>query len=66
MFLRDFRNDKLRNYWLCPSNYFSAADLCWNAMITVIKVELELISETDMYLFFEKDMRWGVSYNSNI
>ena len=28
------------------------------------KVELELISDADMYLFFEKGMRGGVSYIS--
>ena len=33
-------------------------------MLNLIKVELELISDADMYLFFEKDMRGGVSYIS--
>ena len=33
-----------------------------NACIT--KVELELILEADMYLFFEKSMKDGVSYIS--
>ena len=29
-----------------------------------LKVELELISDVDMYLFFEKGMRGGISYIS--
>ena len=33
-------------------------------MLHVTKAEFELISSTDMYLFFEKVMREGVSYIS--
>ena len=29
-------------------------------MLNITKVELELILDTDMYLFFEKGMRGGV------
>ena len=32
--------------------------------VNKIKVEFELISHADMYLFFEKGMRSGVSYIS--
>ena len=38
--------------------------LSWNANLNVTKVDLELISDANMYLFFEKDMRGGVSYIS--
>ena len=31
-------------------------------MLSVAKFELELMTCTDMYLFFEKGMRGGVSY----
>ena len=33
-------------------------------MLSMGKVETELISDADMYLFFEKGMRGGVSYIS--
>ena len=33
-------------------------------MLNTTKVELEFISDSDMYLFFEKGMRSGVSYIS--
>ena len=33
-------------------------------MLNMTKTELELIPDSDMYLFFEKDMRGGVSYIS--
>ena len=34
-------------------------------MLNMPKVELELISDTDMYLFFSWRYERGVSYNSN-
>ena len=33
-------------------------------MLSITKVELDLISDDDMYLFFEEVMRDGVSYIS--
>ena len=34
-------------------------------MLNITKVELELIADPDMYSFFEKGMRGGVSYIFN-
>ena len=34
-------------------------------MLNMKKVELELITDPDMYLFFEKGVRGGISYISN-
>ena len=34
-------------------------------MLNMTKVKLELISDPDMYIFFEKGMRGGVAYISN-
>ena len=34
-------------------------------MLNMTQVELKLISDPDMYIFFEKGMRDGVSYISN-
>ena len=36
--------------------------LNWNAMLDMTKVELELISNADIYLLFEKSMKGEVSY----
>ena len=33
-------------------------------MLNMEKVELELLADPDMYIFFEKGMRGGASYNS--
>ena len=43
----------------------SAPALSLDAMLNMTKVELELISDAYMYLFFQKGMRGGVSYISN-
>ena len=50
---------------MCPSHYFSAIALGWYAMLNMTKIKLELISDPDMYIFFEKCMRGEVSYISD-
>ena len=55
------RNSSLYNYGLCPSYYLSAPALICHAVVIMTKGELELISDPGMHLFFEKDMRGGVS-----
>ena len=42
----------------------SAPALSWGAMLSMKKVKLELTSDEDMYLFFERGMRGRVSYIS--
>ena len=42
-----------------------APALIWDVMLNTTKVELEHISDPDMYIFFEKGTRGGVSYVSN-
>ena len=48
------RNNSFKNYGLCPSYYLSAPTLSSDAMLNMTKVELELIPDTDMHIFFEK------------
>ena len=61
-----FRNKSLKNYGLCPSHYLSALALSWDAILNMTKVELELIPDPEMLIFFEKSKRGGVSYFYNI
>ena len=42
-------------------HYLRAPALSWNALLNMTKVELELISDADIYLFFEKGIRGGAS-----
>ena len=62
--LEKFRDGCLENYILCSNHYLSGPALSWDAMLSMTEVELDLISDVGMYLFFEKGMRGGVSYIS--
>ena len=57
-----FINTCLEYYGLDPCHYFSSPTLNWDAMLEMTEKELELISDTDMYLFIEKGIRRGISY----
>ena len=43
----------------------SGPGLRWDAMLKMTNIELELIPDPDVYIFFEKGTRGGVSYISN-
>ena len=60
-----FWNNGIKNYGLYPSHYLSAPALSWDTMLNITEVELELISDLDIYIFFEKGMRGRISYVSN-
>ena len=61
-----FRSNSLKNYGLCPSHYFRAPSLSWDAMLKMTRIELELIPDPDMYILSEKGTRSGISYVSNV
>ena len=52
----------LKFYELDLSHYFSSPGLSWDAMLKMIDVKLEKISDNDKYLFIEKGSRRGISY----
>ena len=60
-----FKNNSLKNYGLCPRHYLKVPALSWDEMLNIQKIKLELILDPDMYIFFEKGMRGGVSYIFN-
>ena len=43
----------------------SAPGLSWDAMLKIAKSKLELITDPDMFIFFKKGARGGISYISN-
>ena len=59
-----FGNRCLENYGLSPSHYLSPSALSWDAMLSVTKVELDAISDVDIYVLYKKRMRGGISYIS--
>ena len=60
-----FSNNSFKNYGLCLSHYLSTPPLSWDTMLNMTKVELELIPDSAIFIFFEKGIRVGVYYNFN-
>ena len=59
------KNNSLKNYGLCPGHYMRVQCLSWDVMLKTIKVKLELIPDLNMYIFFDKVTRGGISYIVN-
>ena len=51
----------LKKYGLDPSHYITAPSLSMDAMLKLTGIELELLTDPDMHLFFEKGIRGGFS-----
>ena len=61
----NFRNLCLQQYTLDPANYYTSPGLSWDALLKKTNVELELLTDYDMYLMREKGLRGGISMVSN-
>ncbi|CAB3991165.1 uncharacterized transposon-derived [Paramuricea clavata] len=59
--MENFRKVCKTNYGLDPLWYYTAPGLAWDAALKLTEVELELISDPDMYLFIDKGIRGGIS-----
>ena len=57
-----FINTCLDFYGLEPCHYFSNPRLCCDAILKMAEIELELISDIDMYLFIKKGMKGSIYY----
>ena len=57
----NFIDVSLKKYGLDPSHYITSPSLAFDAMLKMTKVILELLTDPDMYLFFERGVRGGVS-----
>ena len=61
----NFRDLCLKIYGLDPVYYFTAPGLAWDACLKITGIELELLSDPNMLLMFEKGIRGGISIISN-
>ena len=61
----NFRDLCLKIYGLDPVYYFTAPGLAWDACLKMTDIDLELLSDPDMLLMFEKGIRGGISIISN-
>ena len=53
----NFRNICMNHYGLDPAWYVCAPDLAWDAALQITKVQLELLSDSDMLIMIESSMR---------
>ena len=61
----NFRRTCLEYYKLDPCHYFTSPGLSWDAMLKMTDIQLELMTDIDMFQFIEKGMRGGISYIAN-
>ena len=61
----NFRNLCLKIYKLDPVYYYTAPGLAWDACLKMTNINLELLSDPNMLLMFEKGIRGGISMISN-
>ena len=57
----EFRNVCLENYSLDPAWYYTSPGLSWDALLKYSKIKLELLTDPDVLLLFEKGIRGGIS-----
>ena len=61
----EFRNVCMENYSLDPAWYYTSPGLSWDALLKHSGVKLELLTDPDKLLLFEKGIRGGISMISN-
>ena len=57
----NFRKTCLKHYGLDPAHYYTSPELSWDALLKHTGINLELLTDCNMYLFIEKGMRGGIS-----
>ena len=57
----NFRHVCLNAYNLDPCHFYRSPDPAWQACLKMTDVELELLTDPDMYLFIEEGLRGGIS-----
>ncbi|GFV96262.1 uncharacterized protein TNCV_2812391 [Trichonephila clavipes] len=61
----NFRSVCMKAYNLDPVWYYTAPGLSWDSMLKFTKVKIELLMDSDVYLFIEKGIRGGFSQCSH-
>ena len=59
--MTEFRRVCKEVYGLDALHYYTTPGLAWDAMLKLTKVEIDLISDPDMYLMIESGIRGGIS-----
>ena len=56
-----FRDTCLQQYKLHPAHFYTALGSAWKATLKITGIELELLTDIDMLLMFEKGIRGGIT-----
>ena len=62
---QNYRQVILKNYGLDPIHFYTAPSLSWSAGLKFTKVKLEIPSDIDMHMFFDRGLRGGISMVSH-
>ena len=57
----NFRQTAMGTYGLDPANYYTLPGYAWDVLLKDTKIELQLLTDPDTYLFIEKGLRGGIS-----
>ena len=63
--MENFRETSLKIYKLDPAWYYTTPGFAWDCMLKTTKQKLELLTDVDMLLMFERAKRGGISQCSN-
>ena len=55
-----FRNKRIEMYELHPAHFLSTPGLTWQAFLKKTEIELELLTDVDMFLMVEKGIIGGI------
>jgi hypothetical protein len=56
-----FRDTSMKPNGLEPAHYYTSPGMLWYAFLKKTKVNLELLTDIGMHLFFQKGLRGGIS-----
>ena len=56
-----FRDTCLRHYKLDPVHFYTSPGLAWKACLKQTGIKLELLTDPDMLLMFERGIRGGIT-----
>ena len=56
-----FRDTCLRHYTLDPAHFYTSPGLAWRACLKHTGIKLELLTDPDMLLMFERGIRGGIT-----
>ena len=62
---QNYRQVIMKNYGLDPIHFYTAPSLSWSAGLKFTKVKLEIPSDINMHMFFDRGLRGGISMVSH-